>query len=102
MHTYTRTNEKWLPRFCCFVRCYDIGTGVSVPLQGYAAQAAQKTFASPEEAVKALADAVKADNMKELTAIFGPAGKEVLSSGDAVRDRAAREQFLRHTRRRIR
>jgi len=94
MHTYTQTNEKWLLRFCCFVAVMTLVLVVSVPLQGYAAQASQKTFASPEEGVKALADAVKADNMKELTAIFGPAGKEVLSSGDAVRDRADRERFL--------
>ena len=68
---------------------------LSVPLQGYTAQARQKTFASPEEAVKALIDAVKADNMEELSAIFGPAAKEVLSSGDAVEDKADRERFLK-------
>jgi len=30
-----------------------------------------------------------------LSAIFGPAGKEVLSSGDAIEDRAGRERFLK-------
>jgi hypothetical protein len=68
---------------------------LSAPLQGYAAQAKEKVFASPEEAVKALVDAVKADNMEGLSAIFGPAGKEVLFSGDAIADKAGREKFLK-------
>ena len=68
---------------------------VSFPLQGYAAQIKQKTFASPEEAVKALIDAAKAGNQEELLAIFGPAGREVLSSGDPVEDKATRERFLK-------
>ena len=54
----------------------------------------QKSYASPEEAVKALIDAVKADNNQELLAIFGPEGKEMISSGDEVADKKAREKFL--------
>ena len=54
----------------------------------------QKGFASPEEAVKALIDAVKANNNQELLAIFGPEGKEIISSGDEVADKTAREHFL--------
>jgi len=68
---------------------------LSVSLQSYAAQAREKVFASPEEAVKALVDALKADNMEELSVIFGPAGREEISSGDAVEDRAGRQRFLK-------
>jgi hypothetical protein len=67
---------------------------LAAPLQGYAAQAGQKTFASPGEAVNALIGAVKAGDMKELNAIFGPGGKDVLSSGDPTQDRAGRERYL--------
>jgi len=95
MHTYTRKNEKWLVSFFCSVAVATLIIVLSAPLQGYAAQARERVFASPEEAVKALVDAVKADNMEELRAIFGPAGKEVLSSGDATEDRAGRERFLK-------
>jgi hypothetical protein len=95
MHTYTRKNEKWLVSFFCSVAVATLIIVLSAPLQGYAAQARERVFASPEEAVKALVDAVKADNMEELRAIFGPAGKEVLSSGDATEDRAGREGFLK-------
>jgi hypothetical protein len=68
---------------------------LTFPLQGYAAQIKQKTFASPEEAVKALVDAAKSGNQEELMVIFGTAGREVLSSGDTVDDKAVKEQFLK-------
>ena len=40
-------------------------------------------------------DAAKAGNQAELLAIFGPAAKDVLSSGDAVEDQTVRERFVR-------
>ncbi|HEY3275014.1 MAG TPA: DUF2950 domain-containing protein [Syntrophorhabdaceae bacterium] len=86
--------EKWIPAFACRIVVALSIALLALPLQGHAAQAGQKTFASPEEAVKALIGAVKADNLKGLNAIFGPAGKEVLGSGDAVQDKAAMERFL--------
>jgi hypothetical protein len=57
-----------------------------------AAAANQKTFKSPEEAVKALIDAVKANDTKELLAILGPEGKDIISSGDEVADKETRER----------
>jgi len=95
MNTHTQKKEKWLMTFVCSVVCATMIILVTFPLQGYAAQIKQKTFASPEEAVKALFDAAKSENQEELMAIFGPAGREVLSSGDAVDDKAVREQFLK-------
>jgi hypothetical protein len=59
------------------------------------ADAQQKTFKSPEEAVKSLIDALRSDNTKELLAIFGPAGKEIISSGDKVADQAVGERFVK-------
>ncbi|MCL5022726.1 MAG: DUF2950 domain-containing protein [Nitrospirae bacterium] len=60
-----------------------------------ASKVKQKTFASPEEAVKALIDAIKTDNKTELSVIFGPGSSSQLSSGDDVSDRAERERFLK-------
>jgi Protein of unknown function (DUF2950) len=54
----------------------------------------QKSYASPEEAVKALVDAVKANNNDELLAIFGPGSEDIISSGDEVDDKTHRERFL--------
>ena len=61
----------------------------------FATDAKQKSFKSPEEAVKALSDAVKANDKKELLTIFGPEGKELISSGDKVADETGREHFIK-------
>jgi hypothetical protein len=55
----------------------------------------QKTFKTPEDAMKGLMDAAKSNDTKELLAIFGPAGKEIISSGDEVADKAGRENFIK-------
>jgi Protein of unknown function (DUF2950) len=59
-----------------------------------AATAPQKSFSSAEEAVKAVVAAARNNNDKELLAIFGAQGKEIIFSGDAVADKQRREQFL--------
>jgi hypothetical protein len=56
-------------------------------------EAAQKTFASPEDAARALVDAAKSDNRDTLLAIFGPGSKDVIYSGDAEKDKAALAGF---------
>ena len=61
----------------------------------FAADGRQKGFKSPEEAVKALIDAVKGNDVKELMAIFGPAGKELIFSGDEVADKTGRDHFAK-------
>ena len=53
-----------------------------------------KTFASPDQAVTALIDAVRDRNLDALLAVLGSATKEWLISGDKVQDKAARDRFL--------
>jgi hypothetical protein len=55
---------------------------------------AQKTFSSPEEAVKAAIAAARSNNDNELLAIFGPKAKEILFSGDPVADKQRRAEFV--------
>jgi hypothetical protein len=62
----------------------------------YAKSPGQKIFSSPEEAVKAMVDAVKADDTKSLLTIFGPGSKAIIVSGDPVEDREGREWFVKH------
>ena len=50
---------------------------------------------TPEEAVKALIDATKENDTKELMAILGPAGKELILSGDEVADQFGRDRFVK-------
>jgi hypothetical protein len=55
----------------------------------------QETFASPEEAAKALVSAADVNDVTKLLGIFGPDGKPLISSGDDVADREGREKFVR-------
>jgi hypothetical protein len=59
-----------------------------------AATVQPKSFPSPEAAFEAAMAAAKADDQKELLAIFGPQSKELLFSGDAVADKHRRGEFL--------
>jgi len=65
-------------------------------LAGITADAAvkQKGYSSAEEAVKALAAALKSNNDKELLSILGPDVKALISSGDPVDDKQRRENFV--------
>ena len=58
-----------------------------------AAPSAQKSFASPEDAVTALVQAVKVHDRAQILAVLGNAD-EWISSGDAVADRASGERFV--------
>ena len=60
-----------------------------------AAGMSQKRFPSPEEAVKSLVAAVRANDIKEMRAILGPGSRDVISSGDDMADRVGREKFLK-------
>jgi hypothetical protein len=75
-----------------------VGTMVGALAVAQAASAAtapQKSFASAEEAVKAVVTAAKNNDDKELLAIFGLAAKELIFSGDAVADKQRRARFLK-------
>ena len=63
---------------------------------GHAAAPKQKGFASAEDAVKALIDALKSNDTKALSALFGPDSKDLVSSGDPVADKSRRERFVVH------
>jgi hypothetical protein len=56
--------------------------------------AAQQSFASADEAVDALVNAVWAGNIQALLAILGPGAGKLVVSGDPVADEMARKQFL--------
>jgi len=58
-------------------------------------EAKQKAFGSPEEAMKTLAETVKAGDTKGVMAILGPEGQDIISSGDEVADKNALEQFVK-------
>lgn len=55
---------------------------------------AQKTFASPADAGAAFIEAAKSGDQGALLAIFGPDAKDVLFSGDPVKDKDALQDFV--------
>jgi hypothetical protein len=55
---------------------------------------AQRSFATPEDAGAALLAATKAADQQELLAIFGPDSKEVVFSGDSVKDKDGMQDFV--------
>ena len=61
----------------------------------------QRTFATPEDAVRALTEAIKAGNLDELLAIFGPEGQELIASSDAATARTESRGLHGRRRRRV-
>ena len=55
---------------------------------------ATTAFSSPDDAVKALVEAAKTDNVDALVRIFGSASRDWLLSGDAVQDAQRRQSFV--------
>jgi len=72
------------------VSCAKSGTAATAA----AAAASQRTFASPEEAGKALMDAAKAGDQDSVLAIFGSGSKEIIYSGEATQDKETASAFV--------
>jgi hypothetical protein len=68
--------------------------GERPPAEPAAGNVVQKAFASPEAAGAALFDAAKSGDQNTLMAIFGADGKDVLFSGDAVKDKNNAKRFV--------
>ena len=64
------------------------------PAPVFAQEPGQRTFASAEDASRALFDATHAQDEQALLSILGPAGKDILSSGDRTEDSDARAGFV--------
>ena len=65
-----------------FAACHRAPTTAGDPAPG------QKTFASPDDAAKALAGAAHSNNQQQMLAIFGAGAKDILYSGDPTEDQA--------------
>ena len=58
-------------------------------------EAKERVFRSPASAAAALVDAARKDDLKEMAAVLGPGGEDVVSSGDPVADNNNREDFVK-------
>jgi hypothetical protein len=68
---------------------------LGAPSSAVAAQAKQKSFASPEKAVQGLIAATKVNDVGKLLAIFGPGSEPLVSSGDPVADTTSMKEFVK-------
>ena len=67
---------------------------VCCPTGSMAQQQGQRTFSSQEEASSALVSALQNNDEKAMLDIFGPDGKQVVSSGDETEDAETRANFV--------
>jgi hypothetical protein len=58
-----------------------------------AAPSGGETFASPQQAVQTLSAAWRTDGVTALLKIYGPAGRNLVTSGDPVAERMTRQRF---------
>src|SRR5260370_17401166 len=68
---------------------------------GCLSAASQKTFSSPEEAIQAVIQAAEKNDTSVLLQLFGPAGKDIVESGDADEDKTSRAHFAHLARERM-
>jgi hypothetical protein len=90
---HRKRTKRWVTVLTCIIAAvlvFHSGSSYS-----FAAGIPQKSFTSPEEAVKSLVAAVRAEDMKELRLILGPGSEALISSGDEASDRVGREKFLK-------
>jgi len=88
-----KRTTRWLTVLTCVIAAVLFFHADST--SSFAAGIRQKSFPSPEEAVKSLVAAVRADDMKGLRVILGPGSEALISSGDDAADRVGREKFLK-------
>jgi len=75
---------------------------ISAPLFALAApatpaeakSAGAQRFQTPDDAAKALLEAVRSDDRNQITTVFGSDGAELLSSGDEIEDKNNRSNFI--------
>src|SRR5215471_13499788 len=86
---YLRMLATSLVLTTCLAACGKAQNTASAP-----AQPVQRSFASPEEAGAAALAAAQAQDQAALFAIFGPDAREIISSGDAVKDQENMRDFV--------
>lgn len=92
-----RTKNGLVRRIMLFAACLAVIAVVSSCKKSGnegAEKAAQKTFASPEDAGTALFEAAKSGDQNAMLAIFGPDASTVIFSGDAVKDKDNLQDFV--------
>jgi len=75
----------FLPILACFVQACS---------SGQKAGGLGMAFQTPEEAVRTLVEAVRAEDPGKIESVLGPEGRDLVYSGDDIADRSGMEHFL--------
>ena len=89
-----RAHESSIGRCCRLVLSMGVLWILSAGVVRAEEASGQKTFAKPDEALRALVAAARKDDSAAMLAILGPNSDQVLSSGDPVADAADRKWFV--------
>jgi DUF2950 family protein len=91
--SYRNDEDRWLTMLACLISStlFLLWASSFSHAQGMP----HRSFSSPEKAVMSMVSAVRANEMKEMLAILGPASRELIFSGDDVADRTGREKFIK-------
>ena len=91
--------RRYLPAFLAAAVAafygYPVYAQAGAAARAAAAGAQQMEFGSPRQAFGALVNAAASNDTKEMLAIFGPDGKDIISSGDPIADTNARARFAK-------
>jgi len=86
--------ENFHPGSIAKITAIAVVLSAGFPFAAAAQQAGQKTYASAEEASRALFTAAQKNDEKAVLEVLGPDGKKIVQSGDAKEDEAARTNFV--------
>lgn len=93
--SYMVRNQKILPsRLAMFAALFAVVTLLFSCSKQESSKTVQETFVSPDDAGAAFLQAANSGDQNALLAIFGPEAKDVLFSGDAVKDKDTLEDFV--------
>lgn len=90
-----KSHSGWYLVCAAFVLLAMVCTGYS-PAEASTKRLQQKTYSSPEEAVEALADGMRSNDVRKISIVLGPHGKNIISSGDKVGDQEMRDRFIKY------
>ena len=88
-----KSDRRWLYRAAAPMVASVAAAALLSSSTADAQSARYRTYATAEAAVQALFDTVKAGNLDELLAIFGPESQELIASSDPATGRRNREVF---------
>jgi hypothetical protein len=71
-----------------------VGAAAAAMLLGLSPVGAQQIFGSPDDAMSALAAAIRSGGKPDILKVLGADGEDIIDSGDEVADKAMREKFL--------